>query len=251
MSLLIKMRANRCIVPDVADVAWSQDDSMIASVGLDSMIYIWDGYNFGTSSRLGVLHVLIRHVSERIRKIDSHQGFVKGVTWDPVGQYLATQSDDRTVKIWKTEDWSLVKEIKKPFEKSPANTFFRRLSWSPDGSFIATSNAMNGPVFVAAIIDRYDWSTEISFVGHENTIQVAAFNPRIFFPPGEKKTRNKASCMLALGSDDSSISIWRNTRNKPLLVVKDIFERQILDLCWFVPFVPAIAPLTDVMYQVK
>lgn len=93
---------------------------------------------------------------------------------------------------------------------------------------------MNGPVFVAAIIDRYDWSTDISFVGHENTIQVAAFNPRIFFPPGEKKTRAKASCMLALGSDDSSISIWRNTRNKPLLVVKDIFERQILDLCWYV-----------------
>lgn len=166
---------------------------------------------------------------------------MKGVTWDPVGQFLATQSDDRTVKIWNTEDWSLVEEIKKPFEKSPANTFFRRLSWSPDGSFIATSNAMNGPVFVAAIIDRYDWSTDISFVGHENTIQVAAFNPRIFFPPGEKKTRAKASCMLALGSDDSSISIWRNTRNKPLLVVKDIFERQILDLCWYVPVLLPIA----------
>jgi hypothetical protein len=24
-------------------------------------------------------------------KIDGHQGFVKGVTWDPVGQFLATQ----------------------------------------------------------------------------------------------------------------------------------------------------------------
>jgi protein HIRA/HIR1 len=188
---------------------------------------------------------------ERIRKIDSHQGFVKGVTWDPVGQFLATQSDDRTVKIWNTEDWSLVQEVKKPFERSPANTFFRRLSWSPDGSFIAASNAMNGPVFVAAIIDRYDWSTDISFVGHENTIQVAAFNPRIFFPPGAKKVRAKASCMLALGADDSSISIWRNTRNKPLLVVKDIFDRQILDLCWYVSLSFSIDKQLTIPAQVK
>lgn len=36
-----------CTTLDVADVAWSQDDSMIASVGLDSTIYIWDGHNFG------------------------------------------------------------------------------------------------------------------------------------------------------------------------------------------------------------
>jgi WD40 repeat protein len=28
---------------------------------------------------------------ERIHRITGHEGFVKGVTWDPVGNYLATQ----------------------------------------------------------------------------------------------------------------------------------------------------------------
>lgn len=28
---------------------------------------------------------------ERLRKLDLHGDFVKGVTWDPVGNYLATQ----------------------------------------------------------------------------------------------------------------------------------------------------------------
>ena len=65
--------------------------------------------------------------SERLRKLDLHQGFVKGVCWDPVGEFLATQSDDRTVKIWKTSDWSIEAEVKKPFEDSPGSTFFRRL----------------------------------------------------------------------------------------------------------------------------
>ena len=46
-------------------------------------------------------------------------------------------------------------------------------SWSPDGAFIAASNAMNGPVFVAAVIEREGWTADISFVGHANTIQVA------------------------------------------------------------------------------
>jgi protein HIRA/HIR1 len=65
--------------------------------------------------------------SERLRKLDLHQGFVKGVCWDPVGEFLATQSDDRSVKIWKTSDWSIEAEVTKPFEDSPGSTFFRRL----------------------------------------------------------------------------------------------------------------------------
>lgn len=35
---------------------------------------------------------------------------------------------------------------------------------------------MNGPVFVAAVIEREGWDSSISFVGHANTIQVAV-NP--------------------------------------------------------------------------
>jgi WD40 repeat protein len=64
---------------------------------------------------------------ERLRKLDQHQGFVKGVCWDPVGEFLATCSDDRSVKIWRTTDWQMEAEVKKPFEDSPGSTFFRRL----------------------------------------------------------------------------------------------------------------------------
>ncbi len=32
---------------DIIDIAWSRDDSMMASVGLDKMVWIWDGYSFG------------------------------------------------------------------------------------------------------------------------------------------------------------------------------------------------------------
>ncbi|CED85461.1 Histone transcription regulator HIRA, WD repeat superfamily [Phaffia rhodozyma] len=200
---------------DVVDLAWSRDDAMLATVGLDSMVYVWNTATF-----------------QIIKKIAQHEDFVKGVCWDPVGEYLATQSDDKSVKIWKTSDWTLQQTIKEPFVNSPGSTFFRRLSWSPDGAFIASSNAMNRAVFTAAVIQRHGWKQDICFVGHENTVEVTAFNPRVFIPKGEKLTRNRTSCMVALGSDDRSISIWKNNEPSPLLVVTECFDGKIWDLSW-------------------
>ncbi|TFY54085.1 hypothetical protein EVG20_g9854 [Dentipellis fragilis] len=203
---------------DVTDLAWSPGDRYLASVGLDSQVLIWCGYTL-----------------ERLRKIDQHQGFVKGVCWDPVGEFLATQSDDRSVKIWRTTDWQLEAEVRKPFEDSPGSTFFRRLSWSPDGAHITASNATNnkGFVFIAAVIARNSWTSEISLVGHENTVEVAAYNPHIFLrnPTAPVVTSNICS-VVALGADDRSVSVWQTKSARPLIVAKEVFERQIMDLSW-------------------
>lgn len=102
---------------DIVDLAWSCDaeDSYIATVGLDSRVIVWSGPREGVGG------------FERIKVINGHQGFVKGVVWDPIGAYLATASDDKSVKFWKVGgDWSLYKTITKPFEGSPTSTFFMR-----------------------------------------------------------------------------------------------------------------------------
>ncbi|KAI0711449.1 WD40 repeat-like protein [Earliella scabrosa] len=202
---------------DVTDVAWSPGDRYLASVGLDSAVLVWCGFTL-----------------ERLRKIDQHQGFVKGVCWDPVGEFLATGSDDRSVRIWRTSDWELEAEVKKPFDHSPG-TFFRRLSWSPDGAHITASNATNneGYVFIAAVIARNTWTSEISLVGHENTVEVAAYNPHIFLrDPSQPVTAHNICSVVALGADDRAVSVWQTKAPRPLVVAKDVFERQIMDLSW-------------------
>ncbi|KAF5383088.1 hypothetical protein D9615_005075 [Tricholomella constricta] len=203
---------------DVTDVAWSPGDRYLASVGLDSQVLVWCGFTL-----------------ERLRKLDQHQGFVKGVCWDPVGEFLATQSDDRSVKIWRTTDWSLEAEVTKPFEDSPGSTFFRRLSWSPDGAHITASNATNnkGFVFIAAVITRNTWTSDISLVGHENTVEVAAYNPHIFLRNMNAPVATSNICsVVALGADDRSVSVWQTKSARPLIVAKEVFERQIMDLSW-------------------
>ncbi|KAI0674580.1 WD40 repeat-like protein [Trametes maxima] len=202
---------------DVTDLAWSPGDRYLASVGLDSTVLIWCGFTL-----------------ERLRKIDQHQGFVKGVCWDPVGEFLATGSDDRSVRIWRTTDWELEAEVRKPFDHSPG-TFFRRLSWSPDGAHITASNATNndGYVFIAAVIARNSWTSEISLVGHENTVEVAAYNPHIFLrDPSQPVTAPNICSVVALGADDRAVSVWQTKAPRPLIVAKDVFERQIMDLSW-------------------
>ncbi|RKO84085.1 WD40-repeat-containing domain protein, partial [Blyttiomyces helicus] len=141
---------------DVVDLAWSHDNRFLASAGLDSAVYIWDAKNF-----------------EKVKKIEAHTGFVKGITWDPVGKYLATASDDKTLKIWRVSDWELEKEIGTPYALGSSITFFRRLSWSPDGAHIATSNGENATLATAPVIGRDGWGSEINLVGHQGPVEVA------------------------------------------------------------------------------
>lgn len=46
-----------------------------------------------------------------------HTGLVKGLTWDPVGKYVASQADDHSLKVWRTVDWQMEANITKPFSE--------------------------------------------------------------------------------------------------------------------------------------
>lgn len=55
--------------------------------------------------------------TEMVAVLKGHSGLVKGVAWDPVGKYVASQSDDKTLRIWRTADWQQDAIISEPFEE--------------------------------------------------------------------------------------------------------------------------------------
>ena len=59
---------------NVVDLGWSPDDSKLASASIDNAVCIWD-----------------TATGHRLKTLDFHTSFVKGLAWDPVGTYLATQ----------------------------------------------------------------------------------------------------------------------------------------------------------------
>jgi protein HIRA/HIR1 len=146
------------------------------------------------------------------------------------------QSDDRTVKIWRTTDFALEKTIAQPFHNSPSTTYFRRPSWSPDGSHIAAANAMNGPVSTVVIIDRGTWNSDISLIGHESPVEVTSFNPRLFRATSSGTANGEAGqqwiSIIACAGQDRVLSIWNTLNPRPLVITQDIAEKSISDLCW-------------------
>ncbi|KAF9598058.1 hypothetical protein IFM89_024045 [Coptis chinensis] len=219
---------------DVVDLNWSPDDSVLASGSLDNTIHIWNMSN-------GICTAVLR----------GHSSLVKGVTWDPIGSFIASQSDDKTVIIWRTSDWSLVHRTDGHWAKSLGSTFFRRLGWSPCGHFITTTHGFQKPRHSAPVLERGEWSSTFDFLGHNAPVIVVKFNHSMFrknlsngqdvkgvsvgWSNGSSKTAAKESLpynVIAIGSQDRTITVWTTGSARPLFVAKHFFTQSVVDLSW-------------------
>ncbi|KAJ6708116.1 MEMBER OF THE HIR1 FAMILY OF WD-REPEAT PROTEINS [Salix viminalis] len=219
---------------DVVDLNWSPDDSILASGSLDNTIHIWNMSN-------GICTAVLR----------GHSSLVKGVTWDPIGSFIASQSDDKTVIIWRTSDWSLAHRTDGHWNKSLGSTFFRRLGWSPCGHFITTTHGFQKPRHSAPVLERGEWAATFDFLGHNAPIIVVKFNHSMFrrnfanaqevkaaqvgWTNGASKIGGKESQpynVIAIGSQDRTITVWTTASPRPLFVAKHFFTQSVVDLSW-------------------
>ncbi|KAJ6985896.1 hypothetical protein NC653_023735 [Populus alba x Populus x berolinensis] len=194
---------------DVVDLNWSPDDSILASGSLDNTIHIWNMSN-------GICTAVLR----------GHSSLVKGVTWDPIGSFIASQSDDKTVIIWRTSDWSLAHRT--------------------DGHW-----AKSKPRHSAPVLERGEWAATFDFLGHNAPIIVVKFNHSMFrrnftnaqelkaaqvgWTNGASKIGGKESQpynVIAIGSQDRTITVWTTASPRPLFVAKHFFTQSVVDLSW-------------------
>lgn len=54
------------------------------------------------------------------------------------------QSEDKSVVIWRCDDWSVQARVVGPYNRLVTSTFFMRMSWSPDGTYLATGGRLWG-----------------------------------------------------------------------------------------------------------
>uniref|UniRef100_A0A3Q1LNX5 Chromatin assembly factor 1 subunit B n=1 Tax=Bos taurus TaxID=9913 RepID=A0A3Q1LNX5_BOVIN len=121
---------------DVYDICWATDGNLMASASVDNTAIMWDVSK-----------------GQKISIFNEHKSYVQGVTWDPLGQYVATLSCDRILRVYSTQKKRVAFNVSKMlsgvgaegearsyrmFHDDSMKSFFRRLSFTPDGSLLLT-----------------------------------------------------------------------------------------------------------------
>ncbi|KAM9981637.1 hypothetical protein ACTFIY_003934 [Dictyostelium cf. discoideum] len=196
---------------DISEVSWSPDNKYIATCSFDKSIIIWETNKF-----------------QMVSKLEEHKGFVKGLTWDPLGRYLASQSEDKSLIIWRTSDWVVETIVTEPFKHS-GNSFFLRPSWTPDGQFIVATHGINNATHTGVLVSRTDWDIGLDLVGHRKAVVVSRCSSKIY---KDFKSRDQKFCLILLGGQDSTLSLWSSSSPRSLMVTRSLFDQCIQDISW-------------------
>lgn len=230
-----------------ARLARGLGSQVLASCSLDRSVIVW---NTDSGDR---------------HSLKGHTGWVLGISFDPTGSFLATQTIDGFVWIWSLATFQLSRKIRDvgltlpkslgidgrgPRTDVGRTVSFARISWTPDGaalvacrgevkrsawgSSVSSAKKRSTIKHVSVALNRKrNFETQAVFGGHAGRTTVSAFNPVLFLTDSSGGTAEKRFfSVLAVGSHDCTLSLWSTRRPTPLLLLTEIWTESILDLSW-------------------
>lgn len=234
---------------DVLDLQWSTDGVFLVSGSVDNCCIIWD-VNKGSVNQI----------------LDAHSHYVQGVAWDPLGKYVASLSSDRTCRIYvhKPQPKSkgidkmnyvcqhIVTKVEQTIDDSKATknhlfhdetlpSFFRRLAWSPDGSFLLVPagsyriSSVTEPINTAYVFSRKDLSRPaLQLPGANKPIVVVRFCPVRFSLRGSNSASffNLPYRLIFAVATLNSLYIYDTESVPPIAIFAGLHYAAITDIAW-------------------
>ncbi|KAJ4715286.1 Chromatin assembly factor 1 subunit FAS2 [Melia azedarach] len=235
---------------DVLDLEWSTDGAFLISGSVDNSCIIWD-VNKGSV----------------VQMLDAHFHYVQGVAWDPLSKYVASLSSDRTCRIYAKKPQAKSKGVEKMnyscqhvitkagqqsnddsksarhhlFHDETLPSFFRRLAWSPDGSFLLvpagsykmspTSETVNS----AYIFSRKDLSRPaLQLPGASKPVVAVRFCPLAFTLRGSNSDgffKLPYRLIFAIATLNS-LYIYDTECIVPIAILAGLHYAAITDIAW-------------------
>eukprot|EP00249_Psilotum_nudum_P006045 c19416_g1_i1 orf=651-2081(-) len=217
-----------------------------------------------------------------LQVLEDHLHYVQGVAWDPAGQFIASISGDRTCRIYSNRpqtskvkmqektlfscqnvvvkeeahkqdgDASAGKGMSKYhlFHDETLPSFFRRLAWSPDGSFLLVPSGIHKFSAGSAssnttyILSRRDLSRPaLQLPGASKPVIAVRFCPLLFTlrtSPGQKHEHD-ATCsdvfklpyrLVFAVASLNSLFIYDTQSACPLAIFAGLHYAAITDIAW-------------------
>lgn len=198
---------------DVKHIIWHPKHNILASCSYDDTVKFFhkDGDDW-----------------KCYQTLDSHNSTVWSASFSPSGEYIATGSDDRTVRVWKNCSHSMLPDVVPSSWKCVSviqgyhNRTIYDLSWSAKGDIIASASGDNSIVLYGRDMstDESDIFTCIyrSSKAHSCDINSADWNPKI---PN----------LLATGSDDRKIKLWTYDQSVKGMLPKTVLQELFESIC--------------------
>ncbi|KAJ3258742.1 Chromatin assembly factor 1 subunit B [Boothiomyces macroporosus] len=206
---------------DLYDLAWSPNGTMIASAGIDSSIRVFD------IKEQKCVHVLTEH-----------QHFVQGVAWDPLFQYIASQSSDRALHVYKYEEKQknspkLLEEKTRMYMDEDLNSFFRRLAFSPDGQLLISTGGTHNQAMTAYVFTRPFNNPCAHLSNHQKAVIAVKFNPLKYKLRSKEKSFASTDYryIYALATHDS-VAIYDTEDMAPIAFFGKFHYASLTDISW-------------------
>ncbi|XP_077276772.1 chromatin assembly factor 1, p105 subunit [Temnothorax americanus] len=226
---------------DIYDISWSPDSNFLVSGSVDNTAILWD--------------------VQKNRKtiLLDHKSFVQGVSWDPCNRYVCTISTDRhcrlisiatrkaVQRVYKSKiptpsDSSLKGKLVRLFYDDTFKSYFRRLTFSVDGSLIFVPSGIIEPqessetISNAIIVfSREDIREPIMILPTLNECTIAVRCCPVYFELREDGPAALVPLpyrMIFAVATESSILLYDTQQISPIGVVSLIHYGRLNDLSW-------------------
>jgi eukaryotic-like serine/threonine-protein kinase len=183
-------------------LAFNPDGSRLASTSQDHTAKIWDAATGAERVSLGQHRYIYGPATPgqpgELQKIiwgSGHQDQVRGVAFSPDGRWLATGSNDHTLRVWDAATGTETLSIPVPLHVAS-------VAWTPDGQHLA-AGSWDDKVYLFAfpsgkLVRRFE--------GHAEDVTEVAFSP-----DGK---------LLASAGRDQTVRIWEVATGRPLQVLE-------------------------------